>query len=200
LNLWRRSLADRDSLLLSLRGLCGERSSGRQAPGHYTWPPRFLLLFSFFLLVLWAGDSSLLAQDSGRAEYKAGKVYRIGFLGGGSASGYAPHVAALRLGLRDHGYLEGKNVTLAFRWAEGKYDRLPALAAELIRLNVDIIVTQGTPAALVAKQATTTVPIVMAIVGNPEETGIVTSWPDRAGTLPARRSSTPRSTPSGWRS
>jgi len=74
LNLWRRSLADRDSLLLSLRGLCGERSSGRQAPGRYTWPPRFLLLFSFFLLVLWAGDSSLLAQDSGRAEYKAGKT------------------------------------------------------------------------------------------------------------------------------
>jgi hypothetical protein len=76
LNLWRRSLADRDSLGLSLRGLCGERSSGQQAPGRYTWPPRFLLLFSFFLLVLWAGDSSLLAQDSGRAEYKARKMFR----------------------------------------------------------------------------------------------------------------------------
>jgi ABC transporter substrate binding protein len=85
LNLWRRSLADWDGLLLSLRGLCGERSSGQQAPGRYTWPPRFLLLFSFFLLVLWAGDSSLLAQDSGRAEYKAGKVYRIGFLRPGGA-------------------------------------------------------------------------------------------------------------------
>jgi putative tryptophan/tyrosine transport system substrate-binding protein len=144
--------------------------------------------------------SGALATPLAAGAQHAGRVYRIGFLGGASPSGYAPHVAALRLGLRDHGYLEGKNVTLAFRWAEGKYDRLPALAAELIRLNVDIIVTQGTPAALVAKQATTTVPIVMAIVGNPEETGIVTSWPDRAGTLPARRSSTPRSTPSGWRS
>ena len=80
MNLWRRSLADWDGLLLSLRGLCGERSSGQQAPGRYTWPPRFLLLFSFFLLVLWAGDSSLLAQDSGRAEYKAGKARTLGIL------------------------------------------------------------------------------------------------------------------------
>lgn len=97
-----------------------------------------------------------------------GKVYRIGFLGGGSSSGYAPHVAALRLGLQDHGYVEGKSVTLEFRWADGTYDRLPALAAELIRLNVDVIVTQGTPAAIAAKQATTAIPVVMTIVGNPE--------------------------------
>jgi putative tryptophan/tyrosine transport system substrate-binding protein len=97
-----------------------------------------------------------------------GKVYRIGFLGGGSPSGYAPHVAALRLGLQDLGYVEGKNVTLEFRWADGTYDRLPALAAELIRLNVDVIVTQGTPAAIAAKHATTAIPVVMTIVGNPE--------------------------------
>ena len=71
------------------------------------------------------------------AAQPAGKVYRIGFLGGGSPSGYAPHVAALRLGLQNHGYVEGKNLTLELRWAEGRYDRLPALAAELIRLNVD---------------------------------------------------------------
>jgi ABC-type uncharacterized transport system substrate-binding protein len=106
-------------------------------------------------------------------EHKAGKVYQIGFLGGGSASGYATHVAALRLGLQDHGYVEGKNVTLKFRWADGKYDRLPTLAAELVRLNVDLIVTQGTPAAIAAKQTTTTIPVVMTIVGNPE--AVVTS-------------------------
>jgi putative ABC transport system substrate-binding protein len=112
-----------------------------------------------------------------------GKVYRIGFLGGGSATGYAPHVAALRLGLQDHGYLEGNNVTLEFRWAEGKYDRLPALAAELILLNVDVIVTQGTPAALAAKKATATIPIVMTIVGNPVETGIVTGMARPGGNI-----------------
>jgi putative ABC transport system substrate-binding protein len=119
--------------------------------------------------------SAALAGPLTAAAQPAGKVYRIGFLGGGSPAGYAAHVAALRLGLQDHGYVEGKNVTLAFRWAEGKYDRLPALAAELIRLNVDIIVTQGTPAALAAKQSTTAVPVVMTIVGNPEETGVVAS-------------------------
>ena len=127
--------------------------------------------------------SAALAGPLTAAAQPAGKIYRIGFLGGGSAAGYAAHIAAMRLGLQDHGYLEGKNATLEFRWAEGKYDRLPALAAELIRLNVDIIVTQGTPAALVAKQATTTIPIVMAIVGNPEETGIVTSLARPGGNI-----------------
>jgi putative ABC transport system substrate-binding protein len=101
------------------------------------------------------------------AAQPAGKLYRIGFLGGGFPTGYAPHVAALRLGLQDHGYVEGKNITLEFRWAEGNYDRLPVLAADLARLNVDMIVTQGTPAAVAEKGATATVPVVMTIVGNP---------------------------------
>ena len=127
--------------------------------------------------------SIALARPLTAAAQPVRKVYRIGFLGGGSPAGYAAHVAALRLGLQDHGYHEGRNTTLEFRWAEGRYDRLPALAAELIRLNVDIIVTQGTPAALVAKQATTTIPIVMAIVGNPEETGIVTSLARPGGNI-----------------
>src|SRR6266436_5719263 len=107
---------------------------------------------------------------------QAGKVYRVGFLGGADPTGYATQIQALRLGLRDHGYVEGKNTTIEYRWAEGKYERLPALATELVRdLKVDVIITQGVPAALVAKQATTTIPIVMAIVGNPVETGIVAS-------------------------
>jgi putative ABC transport system substrate-binding protein len=67
----------------------------------------------------------------------AGQVYRIGFLGGASASGYAVLVNALRLGLRDHGYVEGKNITIEYRWDEGKYERLPTLAAELVRLHPD---------------------------------------------------------------
>jgi putative tryptophan/tyrosine transport system substrate-binding protein len=99
----------------------------------------------------------------------------IGFLGGADPAGYRAQMQALRLGLGDHGYVEGRNIAIEYRWAEGNYDLLPAFAAELVRLKVDVIVTQGTPAALVAKQATTTIPIVMAIVGNPVETGIVAS-------------------------
>ncbi|HUO63840.1 MAG TPA: ABC transporter substrate-binding protein [Terriglobales bacterium] len=110
-------------------------------------------------------------------------VYRIGFLSGATPSGYAVLLEALRLGLRDHGYVEGENITIEYRWAEGKYERLPALAAELVRLKVDLIITQGTPAALVAKQATKTIPIVMAIAGNPVETGIVESYARPGGNI-----------------
>jgi putative ABC transport system substrate-binding protein len=111
------------------------------------------------------------------------KIWRLGFLGGGSPSGYAPHVEALRLGLRDHGYVEGGNLTIEYRWAEGRYDRLPALARSLLDLKVDVIITQGTPAALVAKKTTAQIPIVMAIVGNPVETGIVASLARPGGNI-----------------
>jgi putative tryptophan/tyrosine transport system substrate-binding protein len=91
----------------------------------------------------------------------------IGFLGGADPVGYAPQIEAWRLGLRDQSYVEGQNIAVEYRWAEGSYDRLPALAADLVRRKVAVIVTQGTPAAFAAKQATTTIPIVMAIAGNP---------------------------------
>ena len=90
---------------------------------------------------------------------------------------------AFVLGLRDHGYVAGKNIAIEYRWADGKYDRLPALAAELVRLKVDVIVTQGTPAAFAAKRATPTIPIVMAIVGNPVESGIVASYARPGGNV-----------------
>src|SRR5262245_47599506 len=99
----------------------------------------------------------------------------IGFLGGANPVGYAPQIEALRLGLRDYGYVEGRTIAIEYRWAEGRYDRLPALAADLVSRKVDLIITQGTPAAFAAKQATTTIPIVMAIVGNPVDTGLVSS-------------------------
>jgi putative ABC transport system substrate-binding protein len=124
-----------------------------------------------FLTLL--GGAVLARPLAVRAQQK--KMLVIGFLGGATPSGYAHLMAALRLGLRDHGYVEGRSITIEERCAEGKYDRLPALAAELVRLKVDVIITHGTPAALVAKQATTTIPVVMAIVGNPDETGIVAS-------------------------
>jgi putative ABC transport system substrate-binding protein len=121
-----------------------------------------------------AGLALLAAPLEARAQ-PGRTAHRIGFLGGASASGYAPLVQALRQGLRDHGYAEGSNLTVEYRWADGQYDRLAVLAAELVRLKVDVIVTQGIPAALAAKQATPTIPIVMAIGGNPVESGVVAS-------------------------
>jgi putative ABC transport system substrate-binding protein len=81
----------------------------------------------------------------------------------------------LRAGLRDLGYVEGKNIVLEYRWAEGSYDRLPELAAELVRLKPDALVSFGTPATLALKQATTKIPIVMGSVGDPVGSGIVVS-------------------------
>ena len=103
------------------------------------------------------------------------RVARIGFLGSASASGSAKSVEALRTGLRDLGYVEGKNIVIEFRWAEGGYDRLSALVTDLIRLKVDLIVTHGTPGTRAAKKATSTIPIVMAISGDAIATGLVTS-------------------------
>src|SRR5215813_9480318 len=107
----------------------------------------------------------------------------IGFLGGAGPIGYAVLIEAFRSGLRDHGYIEGKNVLIEYRWAEGNYERLPGLAAELVHRKVDIIITQGTPAAFAAKQATTTIPIVMAIVGDPVDSGIVASYSRPGGNI-----------------
>jgi ABC-type uncharacterized transport system substrate-binding protein len=103
------------------------------------------------------------------------RVARIGFLGSASAPGSAKSVDALRSGLRDLGYVEGKNIVIEFRWADGRYDRLSGLVAELIRLKVDLIVTHGTPGTRAAKTATSTIPIVMAISGDAIATGLVTS-------------------------
>jgi putative ABC transport system substrate-binding protein len=125
----------------------------------------------------------LLAAPLAAGAQQAGKVYRIGFLGTASPSGYAPMVEALRLGLRDVGYVEGKNLAIEYRWAEGKYDRLPRLAAELVRQQVDLIVTHGTPGALAAKQATRTIPIVMAITGDAVTNGLVASFARPGGNI-----------------
>jgi putative ABC transport system substrate-binding protein len=104
-----------------------------------------------------------------------GRVPRIGVLGAASASAFANRVAELRAGLRDLGYVEGINIIIEFRWAEGNYARLPELAAELIRSNVDVIVSHGTPGTLAAKQATATIPIVIASIGDPVAVGLVAS-------------------------
>jgi putative ABC transport system substrate-binding protein len=103
------------------------------------------------------------------------KIARIGFLGATSAPGWASRLEAFRSGLRDLGYVEGKNIVIEFRWAEQQYNRLPDLAAELVRLNVDVLVTYGTPGTLVAKRATRTIPIIMVHSGDAVAAGLVAS-------------------------
>ena len=107
-----------------------------------------------------------------RAQQRA-KVARIGYLGLVSASWHTPRVTAFRAGLRDLGYVEGKDFVIEFRWAEGQYDRLPALAAELARLNVDVIVTHAAPGAFAAKKATPTIPIVITAIADLVALGLV---------------------------
>src|SRR5262245_15084257 len=96
---------------------------------------------------------------------------------------YARSLEGLRVGLRDLGYVEGKNVVIEYRSAEGNYDRLPELADELVRLKPDVLVTSATPASLAAKQATTTIPIVIVDVSDPVGSGIVASFARPGGNI-----------------
>jgi putative ABC transport system substrate-binding protein len=99
----------------------------------------------------------------------------IGFLHGASPEGYGPMVTALRKGLREAGYAEGQNVAIEYRWAEGHYDRLPALAAELVSRHVAVIATAGLPATLAAKAATTMIPIAFLVGDDPVRAGLIAS-------------------------
>jgi len=117
----------------------------------------------------------LLAAPLAAEAQQAARVPRIGFLGNSTAALEANLVGPFREGLREFGYVEGRNILIEYRWAEGQYERFPALIAELIALKVDVIVTAGTPAALAVRKATTSIPLVMAAVGDPIGVGLVAS-------------------------
>jgi putative tryptophan/tyrosine transport system substrate-binding protein len=125
----------------------------------------------------------LVATPLAAEAQQARKVYRIGFLGNSTEALEANLVGPFREGLRERGYVEGRDLTIEYRWADGAYERFPALIAELIALKSDIIVTAGTPAALAAKRTTTTIPVVMAAVGDPIGTGLVKSLARPGGNL-----------------
>ena len=111
------------------------------------------------------------------------KVPRIGYLFGLSPSASTERVEAFRQGLRELGYVEGKNIVIEYRWADGKIDRLPGLATELVALNVAVIVTAGPSPTRYAKEATITVPIVMAWDYDPVGNGFVASLAQPGGNI-----------------
>ena len=125
-----------------------------------------------------------LARGAGRrlgAERR--KASWIGFLGPGSASGYVREIEAIRAGLRELGYAEGKNVVIEYRWAEGHADRLKAMAAELVALPADVLVTYSTVGVHAAMQATKTVPIVVADAVDPVASGLIASYARPGGNV-----------------
>src|SRR5262250_232860 len=127
--------------------------------------------------------SLLLALGSPAHAQQPKKVPRVGFFSSASASAILSRVEAFRQGLRELGYVEGKNIVVEWRYGEGNLDRLPALAAELVRLKVDVIVTGGPAATRPAKEATATIPIVMASDTDPVEAGFVTSLARPGGNI-----------------
>jgi putative ABC transport system substrate-binding protein len=131
--------------------------------------------------MLLVAGTALACPSAGRAQQKAMPV--IGYLNGTSPGPSGPYVAAIRQGLTENGYVEGQNLAIEYRWAEGHYDRLPALAADLVGRKVDLIVAVATPSALAAKGATSTIPIVFAVGGDPIGDGLVASLARPGGNL-----------------
>src|SRR3990170_8717785 len=123
----------------------------------------------------------LLAAPLVACAQQVGKVYRIGILESIPAARNAANLDALRKGLRNLGYVEGRNLVIEYRSADGRAERFPDLASELVRLKVDLIVTRGTPAARAAKNATGTIPVVMATMGDPH--ALVASFANPGGNI-----------------
>src|SRR5262249_24817540 len=124
---------------------------------------------SFIVMV---GGSILAVPQAAVAQQRPGRVPRVGVL---AITPVPPLIEAWQQGFRDLGYVEGRNIVVDYRYSKGQDDLLPALASELVRSHVDVIVTAGTPAALAVKQASKTIPIVATIVADPVRMGFVAS-------------------------
>jgi putative ABC transport system substrate-binding protein len=138
-------------------------------------------MMKFILFWLLATAIAIFAPAADAQQ--AGKNFRIGFLDASNAAGIAGLLEAFRQELRKLGWAEGKNLTIEYRFAEQKFERLPDLAVELVRLKVDLIVVSGTPSALAAKKATATIPIVVTNTGNPVAAGLVASLARPGGNI-----------------
>jgi len=134
-------------------------------------------------ILIWLMVAIFLTTVSPAGAQQPTKIPRIGWLTGPSLAANSARIEAFRQGLRELGYVEGKNIVIEWRSAEGKLDRLPALAAELVRLKVDIIVSGGLGPTRTAKEATITIPIVMTNDGDPVGTGIVASLARPGGNI-----------------
>jgi putative tryptophan/tyrosine transport system substrate-binding protein len=141
--------------------------------------------------IVWLQTAVLLITVSLSEAQQSGKTARIGFLGNSTPALEENLIGPFREGLRDLGYIEGKNIVIEWRWAEGKYERFPELIAELIASKVDLLVTAGTPATIAVKKATTTLPLVMIAVGDPVGTGLIASLPHPGGNLTGLTSISP---------
>jgi len=142
-------------------------------------------------IALFTLGALLLALSFPAQALQAGKVFRIGFLDASTASGMAVLVDAFRQELSKLGWTEAKNITIEYRFAEGKFERLAELAAELVRLKVDLIVITSTQPALAAKKATSTIPIVITNVGDPVTAGLVASLARPGGNVTGFTALTP---------
>ncbi|MFM9971906.1 MAG: ABC transporter substrate-binding protein [Burkholderiales bacterium] len=134
-------------------------------------------------LIIGFGAGALVAPLRSFAQQPASRMHRIGFLGVNSVLALGKNLDAFLAGMRELGYIEGKNLVVEFRWAENKTERLAEFAAELVRLNVELIVTHSTSGALAAKQATSVIPIVVAAQGDAIASGLVTNLARPGGNL-----------------
>ena len=136
-----------------------------------------------FMTLLGGAAATVVRPRPGQAQSSPARTPRIGFLGLPSADSLPKRTEAFQAGLRDLGYHEGRDLIVEYRWANSNYNKLPALLAELIALKVDVIVTHGTPGVMAAKQATSTIPIVIAVVGDAVASGLVESLARPGGNI-----------------
>jgi putative ABC transport system substrate-binding protein len=134
-------------------------------------------------ILIWLLATVFLTTVRPTEAQQPSKISRVGVLNAGSSTSISGRVDSFRQGLRELGYVEGKNIFIETRYAEAQQDRLPELATELVKLNVDVIVTATTPAVLTAKKATNTIPIVFADAGDPVRVGLVSGLARPGGNI-----------------